>query len=230
MGQLKGEGSSLLPLLLPRGAARAQPCQGHSSSKFCVESKNAAKISACCPGCADFGRNWCQRWSGRARLSARGAGWAQRCLRLRRSGGGAAGQELKASTPAAAQRTGSTIQGIPSFIWGLPLALPPGRGSSLGSKLPGLCSAAERRAAAPAARLGPWEHGWVQHASGDPPFLWGFPLILPLNGKALLGLLRRGCSSLSRWPQCLAAEARGQKHPASGDPLFPLGEIGRAHV
>ena len=103
------------------------------------------------------------------------------------------------------------------------MALPPGRGSSLGSSLRGLCSAAERRAAAPAARLGPWEHGWVQHASGDPPFLWGLPLVLPLNGKALLGMLWRGCSSLSRWPQCLVAEARGQKHPASGGPLFPLG-------
>ena len=113
--------------------------------------------------------------------------------------------------------------GDPPSIWGLPLALPPGRGSSLGSKLPGLCSAAERRAAAPAACLGAWEHGWVQGASGDPPFLWGLPLVLPLNGRALLGLLRRGCSSLSCWPQCLGAVARGQVHPASGGPLFPLG-------
>ena len=63
--------------------------------------------------------------------------------KLRAQRGGAAGLGLKPFHPAATEHAGSAIQGIPSFIWGLPLALPHERGSSLGSKLPGLCSAAE---------------------------------------------------------------------------------------
>ena len=46
--------------------------------------------------------------------------------------GGAAGLGLKLFHPAATEHAGSAIQGIPSFIWGLPLALPRKRGSSLG--------------------------------------------------------------------------------------------------
>ena len=103
------------------------------------------------------------------------------------------------------------------FHLGAPLGASPCEGQLLGERAPRALLPPQLSALAPGSMVR------CSVLQGIPLWFGDSPLFCPSMGKALQGLLWRSCSSLSRWPRCLEAEARGQKHPASRDPLFPLG-------